>query len=1093
MGVDSRRPLLPAPTDSTFHEGTTAGGSVTGTDLATDVSRRTDRTSYSIPDDGSPVTISTRRRRDRERERERERDDGKLSRGGHQSQTSLLIEYFEAGKRSGGVHSRPSVRVRVTPSRKRKDGNSNNNKEDGDRIQISESGSGRKPSYTRRISLGTPSRKPRVEELEDDEDDDDSRSVSSVASAPDDMGAGRRPPLEIEFVKQDKDSDVSRYIQPTSDISTIPPDSMLDSAVSKRRPSHHELSDEDDDVQDDNLLKTPARTRSRSLSRERIAQKAAEKVAGSRARHRTSEKGKGTKTFLDAEVSRSPRRRSARHREKEFGSPESSLLTNSALSGQLKGDQYSFRSNTSKSSINNPKLLETVEDAIRRLILPELKELKKDQKVQANRSKFERDSIASQASGGAAKDDLARKLSKHSSAPDVTRRRRTSDDSLRQDTVSPLAKGKENQSPLAIKIGRRPSAAEDEVSLHRKKSKGLRHAEQAKIVGARLTEAALKHHNSQSTIDASERRRRPSRGPSVQSPTEGVNDTELVFQKHAVPQMPFRSEVDTELTRESILSQQTDTSAEPIHGEVPRASLQKLAEKASHRDSPSLQDRDAHYDDDHDDHDEHEYDEHYDEHETYDDREQSPYLDPPRAYGRGRALSPIQSVASERDSHRETATSRKTQTPAGQESTENDRTMDIDSLSSAPSTDLARSTRALTITPKRDQSTDRNESGVELGYEPSPMEQGDQRWDDYHEESDLKDDSRPDSRRLTGYTDDSRPDSRRMTGYTDDDYEDEADDHDLSGGAAGNAMIHEPMGMESDVASLVDPSVVNSPNQSLSNGQGRFSPRAGEVQSPTKSKLPGSPLKQVQDASSPVEESFSRRMGVESPPQSVENSETDEYHDRPRLGATALPGAGSPIPEIGHIPDSESEINTNPSIIQGPIGGIPHENRDHWPYDPTPPGKSNHSPYDELAARGAGAGAGAGLDHTYDSHDYAEDYGAADNVTALPGAAAYGDRYDTSPVKDEGYISGANHRSASTVTPEPSKGRDALALFESPLDDDLYGDAGHKRQLSGYSHGMSSPLYDSATGHGIDRIQSRDIVALMDHVSAILLLCYISH
>jgi hypothetical protein len=41
----------------------------------------------------------------------------------------------------------------------------------------------------------------------------------------------------------------------------------------------------------------------------------------------------------------------------------------------------------------------------------------------------------------------------------------------------------------------------------------------------------------------------------------------------------------------------------------------------------------------------------------------------------------------------------------------------------------------------------------------------------------------------------------------------------------------------------------------------------------------------------------------------------------------------------------------------------------------------------------------------------------------------------------------------------------------------------HARHLSGMSHGMGSPIYDSATGNGIDRIQSKDIVALMDHVS----------
>ena len=41
----------------------------------------------------------------------------------------------------------------------------------------------------------------------------------------------------------------------------------------------------------------------------------------------------------------------------------------------------------------------------------------------------------------------------------------------------------------------------------------------------------------------------------------------------------------------------------------------------------------------------------------------------------------------------------------------------------------------------------------------------------------------------------------------------------------------------------------------------------------------------------------------------------------------------------------------------------------------------------------------------------------------------------------------------------------------------------HMRVGSGGSHGMPSPLYDSSTGRGVDRIQSKDIVALMDHVS----------
>src|ERR1700731_759151 len=103
MGVDTRKPLLPAPTESSTLD--TAGESVTGTDLATDISRRTDKTSYSIPEDGSPIVISTRRKSSSGDKHDRK---GHHS---HQSQTSLLIEYFEGGKSGPNVRSRPSVRV----------------------------------------------------------------------------------------------------------------------------------------------------------------------------------------------------------------------------------------------------------------------------------------------------------------------------------------------------------------------------------------------------------------------------------------------------------------------------------------------------------------------------------------------------------------------------------------------------------------------------------------------------------------------------------------------------------------------------------------------------------------------------------------------------------------------------------------------------------------------------------------------------------------------------------------------------------------------------------------------------------------------
>jgi hypothetical protein len=183
MGVDTRKPPLPAPTESSTLN--TSGGSVTGTDLATDISRRTDRTSYSIPDDGSPITISTRRKRDH-RDKEQE---GTLTRASHHSQTSLLIEYFEGGK-GPNVRSRPSVRVKVTPSAARKI------KDTNDHIQISETGGTKTPSYSRRISLG-----PRTGGDRQITETGDDRSISSYTSAAEDSNLAQRgPPVEIEVL-----------------------------------------------------------------------------------------------------------------------------------------------------------------------------------------------------------------------------------------------------------------------------------------------------------------------------------------------------------------------------------------------------------------------------------------------------------------------------------------------------------------------------------------------------------------------------------------------------------------------------------------------------------------------------------------------------------------------------------------------------------------------------------------------------------------------------------------------------------------------------------------------------------------------------
>ena len=267
MGVDAP-PLV--PTDSSLLESPSAEHR----DLASDLSRRTDRSSYSIPDDGSPITISTRRKRhDRERE-----SDSSLTHPSHHSQTSLLIEYFEGGKTGDKVSSRPSVRVKVTPSAARKI------KDARDHIQISETGRTRQASYSKRISLSPRLDKNVVESADD-------RSLSSYASATEEsIRPPRGPPVEIEVMHRDDSHSASssprdrRHVLPNpSEISSMPPDSVLEPPTGTRTPrrdrdrsrsrTRHDVSTATA------TLKTPSRRRSRSLSRERIAQKVIEKLA----------------------------------------------------------------------------------------------------------------------------------------------------------------------------------------------------------------------------------------------------------------------------------------------------------------------------------------------------------------------------------------------------------------------------------------------------------------------------------------------------------------------------------------------------------------------------------------------------------------------------------------------------------------------------------------------------------------------------------------------------------------------------------------------------------------------------------------------
>ncbi|KAE8349642.1 hypothetical protein BDV28DRAFT_140803 [Aspergillus coremiiformis] len=874
----------------------------------------------------------------------------------------------------------------------------------------------------------------------------------------------------------------------------MPADSMLEASSSalRRKRSQSSSRDRERSPEYKDYLQTPRRQRSRSLSTERIAHRVAEKLSNDPREVSKGQRSRGNAADFQEVDSKSPRSRLSAYPDEDM-SPDPSLLSTSALSAHRKsGDQYSFRSGTSKSSINNPKLLETVEDAIRRLILPELKELKKDQKVISNTSKFERDMNASYSTASTpSRDELGRRLSKHASAPDVKRPTVVLNKDDQDEAIvlsgepAPSHERRPSDTPSEtnhVKWGLRPELTEHE-KLRRQRSKGLRDAEKAARVGSALTAAALKHHDSRSSIDKTERRR--PNGP--RSRAGSYNDTELVFQRHNVAPMPLRSAIESDITRDSLLSEQT---AEPF------ASHEASGFRDEH--SPNRDSFDSRYELKHSNFSSHDLSLH--DLTEHDDHEQSFSPVGDAAAGaiaaaaaanlldehsgrlgskftdRRRTLSPIQSVASNQsESHIKQDSAQPVEHEFLETEMEMEQRLSIDSLSSAPSTNLARSTRSHGVSSASQKEILRhnNKYGPELGYEESPAMS---------------------PRSMTEAT---STDPKRMTGFTDDSemsYIEKVNQRQPVAGVGTNPRFIHPVAVESAVASLLDPSIMDTKsNQSTANHpQTDLSQRLeGQTPKPVEkaNETPhgsrqGSPLKQRQDASSPDATSFPRRMGATSPPQSVTQSLEDQT-DPTHMFSEDIHDRESPSPEADRSPDSESEINTNPSIIQGP--GM---HGDNWAYEQTPNNRAQSPLFDNTGSAAGNTGLGLG---SMDQSNYGPDYYATNGYNPddyFDHQYSRGPLFDTPPgAKDEGYVSAANPLSPGIDTPEPLDkgfgGMEAMGMgpFDSPIGADDEFTPGHQRQLSGYSQGVGSPLYDSATGRGIDRIQSKDIVALMDHLT----------
>lgn len=1072
MGFMSRRPVLPAPTDSLLGSNNDTG---VETDIGTDLSRRSDKTSDTIPDDGTPITITTAPKR---------KTPGKITKTRQQSQTSLLIEYFEGSKATETGQRRPSLRVRYTPSHSRK------NKEKGEgHILVTESPTARRPSQSHRIVLGG------------NEALADNIVTSSISALDPEDDFEAHAPVEVEVLNSNASelsersaSSEPRYILPESDISSMPAESSLDPHQPVTIPSSTR-SDNIVRTSDGAMLKPPVIMTDRNSSQERITQKVIEKLSNkprasaSGKRHTSSHSGSRSTGSRDAEAGGPDSRiriTKATDADSVPSATNSSLVSGSHLSADPRAaDQRSVKSGASNVSIsNNPKLLQTVEDVIKRLILPELDELRRDQR-HAHRSRQEKVSNPSDVSSSTiSREDKARRKSSGSKStrrvsrdsetgmPSGSSRRHKQHRSLDEDSIS--------EQSLEPSESTESNSIRDEKRSHKRRSHRARDAAAAALGGAALTAAALKSHDSGSSLDHSEHRRRR-RSKSRSSRSASIAEKDDVFRKHHVPPMPFVSEVGTDLTRSSIKSSNDGRAETPTRREVReviRGSPLELQSPASYTPTRNSLDLKRGLGTHHGNFSEHDLSGHdistRKEVAEDEDVDRSPEVeegefathgfaaltDPERAraYERNlhqqhpirRGLSPIQSVASYQTTEPNRNSMMQQRSFESVNSLKKEQQMDdqisISSLSSAPSTDLARSKRPHGISlENRSEIMAQHARSLE-----STPRQGDPEavFDEQH----LENESYRDAPYIDKVTAGRQVD--KVAGATPEYYE-------------------YPAGVESAVASLVDPSVLDVDNNSSPQYSQVGSFTAREDRSPHHSQR-GSPLKH--EVSQYSENVPLGRMAVASPPQSPARS--IEHFDDQLVESHPVPAPEADAGANQQERSPDSDITTNPSIIRGPIGGLGEGNTDHWPYDPTPP----HSRVEAALPAVSRDMHSAGTDLIPEALSISRDHDLDPKRDLYMKAQPRG---TPTSVKDEGYETGANARSPGLYANEQGgrydKYAEDLPLKNAPLGDDPFT-GGRDKYVSGLSHGLS-PMYDSATGRGRDNIQSKDIVALMDHLT----------
>ncbi|KAF3073816.1 hypothetical protein CFAM422_004125 [Trichoderma lentiforme] len=1140
MSTVSRKSLpLPAPTET--------DETTTPTELTADISKLGDEKSgYSLQDDGPTGTISSRGYRSHQR-----------------SQTSVLIEYFEGSRTGSSTSRKPSVRVRLTPS------SSKRGKRDHS-IKVTETKTSRKTSLTRRIPLedGIPSR-----ELEVPGVDADGHSVTSYASATEESTVSRNP-IDIEITQEKQQPQRRRRpaspLIPTSERESYPPangseisaiatDSFLDGSGPGGDLGSGEHLDET--LDDTRATKTRSKDRSSKSSSDKPKDKE---------RKRRS-KSRSISELPTEEAYTSSRRRSSRSRHSESHVPQIPAADSSVLSSNLAPshrsmDTRSMRSGVSKSSINNPKLLETVEDAIRRLILPELSALKREQSKREGRER--RASFTSTGTSASREDITVDRRRSASQRPESTRDK----DALKENSKPKERRNREARHDYDDLHSPSLDSIEADYRLHDDGNTLKRSGNLAKAALAGATGAAAAKALSSGTDDHSEagekrhrerrRRRTESRARSQslgrERYAEEYDDEE---EPPPAPPMPLMSEINpSEMTRTSILSAESDgpmsateeiaplgsqqremasPSSTPTPSRTPTNVDQALGRShanVSHGDLTALPRGKKEYNQSI----EYETDEfgnkipvHYDNYEgSPRDVDQGEYPDdgyedayystqdvpPPLKYvpyqAGARGLSPIPSVSGftevdgetpNRNSRGENYSSIKSR--GSLQSLEsvpsNLRSREFDLASSAAGgntiysedsqlgqTAAGKPVRGIAANPNIIHPVIAAESAVASLIGESMLDQsvltgvysgaGDSNLS-YDERSKLQSSRGVSPDKYSGMNRQEYDDDRQATpGQSHDYMEYELDENGrkvprtkyrqsptsseaaITAGAVGAAAAALKAAQERKQATVEDAA------------EGDFEP-AGVFRN----------------------KSFKERAMEGWKPRNTPTHSLDrlDYEAAPPMEASSVPDQDHPIPEVGYIDD---DLQTNPSILQDEIAPgmwsgkatpteygqvIPKSQSDEEMRDAhlDDAARLSREPSqeDEWRRTSAERKRDTLLTNPYEDASPVANPALNDHLLGSRGlgfsTGSPGFKYD------EGYMSNGPNR---TPDVEP-KGKAIQMAGPSNYmagGDPFYGSQDNNRALSGMSQGMASPFYDASTGGGIERIENKDIVALMQHL-----------